>query len=85
MILLHPNKKGEGQGKKCHTRTMMYLKDDKSSKLNAHHVSLRQTKRYVRWTGEKLRIVENTHTNKQATTKDITNDTSQILSDKSNP
>jgi hypothetical protein len=24
MILLQPNQEGEGQGKKCHARTMMY-------------------------------------------------------------
>ena len=44
MILLPQNKKGESQGEKCHTRTMMHSGADKAFKMNTHHVPLRQEK-----------------------------------------
>jgi hypothetical protein len=36
-------KKVENQGKKCHTRTMMYSEVGESFKMNTHHVSFSQS------------------------------------------
>ena len=46
MILLHQNKSVENQGKKCHTKTMMYSEAGESFKMNTHHVLFSQSERH---------------------------------------
>jgi hypothetical protein len=51
-IITAEKKKARARGK-CQAWTMMHWEADKTVKRSAHHVPLRQRKRYVRWTSEK--------------------------------